>query len=259
VAAAQTGTQAIDRAADLLVRVVESEEPLRLGDLALATGLPKSTASRLLRALERHDLVQRSPESGSLRPGAVLVQYARRGSALPDLIGLAQPALDRLGQASGETVNLAVASAGGVEQVAQVDSRYMLGATNWVGLRVPYHASALGKVFLAFGAVPLPDAPFERLTPHTVTTRAELEAQLERVRRRGYATTTEELEPGLMAVAAPVHGSTGAVIAGISISGPTLRVSRAELERLGALLVSEAATVSARLGHRGRLARGGAA
>ena len=248
--AAGTGTQAIDRAATLLVRLVESEESWRLGDLATASGLPKSTTSRLLRALERHDLVQRDAQSGELRPGGVLVHYARRGAALPDLVGLSQPSLDRLARASGETVNLAVPTAGGVEQVAQVDSRYLLGATNWVGMRVSYHASALGKVFLAFGEAPVPEGPLERLGPGTVTDHDALLAQLDEVRRRGYATTVEELEPGLLAVAAPIRGAAGRVIAGLSVSGPTLRLTAADLDRLGGLLIEEADAVSARLGHR---------
>ena len=246
--AAPTGTQAIDRAAELLVRLVESEDGCRPGELATATGLPKSTASRLLRALERHQLVQRDADGGPLRPGPVLVQYARRYAAVPDLVSLAQPALDRLARLSGETVNLAVPTATGVEQVAQVDSRYLLGVQNWVGLRVPYHASSVGKVFLAFGTVALPTGRLEGLTPQTVTSPAVLRAQLAEVRRRGYATTVEELEPGLLAVGAPVRDAGGAVVAAISVSGPALRLSVADLERLGGPLVEEADAVSARLG-----------
>lgn len=246
--ATQTGTQAIDRAAELLVRLVESDDGFRPGELATATGLPKSTASRLLRALERHRLVQRDLDGGSLRPGPVLVQYARRYAAVPDLVTLTQPALDRLAQRSGETVNLAVPTAAGVEQVAQVDSRYLIGVQNWVGLRVPYHASALGKVFLAFRTVPFPSTPLQRLTPRTITARVALEAELEEVRRRGFATTVEELEPGLLAVAAPVRDAAGAVVAAISVTGPALRLSVADLGRLGGSLVVEADAVSARLG-----------
>ena len=246
--ATQTGTQAIDRAAELLVRLVESEDGYRPGELATAAGLPKSTASRLLRALERHQLVQRDLDGGSLRPGPVLVQYARRYAAVPDLVSLAQPALDRLARLSSETVNLAVPTAAGVEQVAQVDSRYLLGVQNWVGLRVAYHASAVGKVFLAYGTVPIPPGPFERLGPRTVTSPAALRTQLAQVRARGYALTVEELEPGLLAVAAPVRDAAGAVVAAISVTGPALRLSPADLERLGGPLVEEADAVSARLG-----------
>jgi DNA-binding IclR family transcriptional regulator len=248
----ETGTQAIDRAAGLLVRLVQTDRPWATGDLAAASGLPKSTASRLLRALERQELVQRDPESGTLRPGPVLVQYAQRGGGLLDLAALARPALQRLARASGETVNLAIATPAGVDQLVQVDSGYLLGATNWVGRPVPYHASSSGKVFLAFGTAGADGLSLPRLTPATVTDPDELERQLVEARRRGYATTAEELEPGLVAVSAPVRQVSGAVIAAISISGPSLRLSPDDLDRLGALLVEEADALSARLGHQHR-------
>src|SRR6195952_2394321 len=119
-----TGTQAIERAAELLVRLIESDQAWSTVDLADEMHLPKSTASRLLRALERHELVQRDPANGMLRPGSVLVQSARRGAGNLDLVALARPTLDRLAELSSETVNLAVPSGNGVETVAQVDSRY---------------------------------------------------------------------------------------------------------------------------------------
>src|SRR3990172_10031999 len=101
-----TGTQAIDRAALLLVRVVESFEPETVTELAETTGLPKSTASRLVAALERQGLVQRDGGRGSVRPGPVLVSFARRSLPNADLVELCGPSLDRLAAATGETVNL---------------------------------------------------------------------------------------------------------------------------------------------------------
>jgi len=247
---AGTGTQAIDRAASLLVRVVESDEGYTVGELATVTGLPKSTASRLLRALERHGLVGRDPDGGGLRPGRVLVDYAQRDSGTVDLIALAQPGLERIGSKCGETVNLAVPTAdGNVEIIAQVDSIYLLGANNWVGRRGVVHASAFGKVFMAHGVVPQP-ARLDRVAPRTITDRAVLGAQLDAVRRRGFAVAFEELEPGLLAVAAPIRDRTGRVVASISISGPTVRLAASDLDRLGALVVGESRVLSARLGYR---------
>lgn len=247
--AARAGTQSIDRAARLLIQVVESEQPATVTELAQATGLPKSTASRLVGALERQGLVQRDPGRGSVRPGPVLVRFAQREPDEHDLVELAAPALDRLAGETGETVNLAVAAPLGVEQLDQRDSRHFLGSTNWVGRRVPFHCSANGKVFLAFGSVPVP-AELERLTPETVVDRAELERELEAVRSQGFATAVEELETGLWAVAAPVAGGAG-VLGAISVSGPTTRLRRGLLDELGRLLVSETAGLSAQLGSNG--------
>src|SRR5260221_8315915 len=85
----QPGTQSIDRAAQLLVRVLESSEPQSVGSLGLASGLPKSTTSRLVRALERQGLVERDGARGSVRPGRVLVRYPRRTAGDADLVASA--------------------------------------------------------------------------------------------------------------------------------------------------------------------------
>ena len=242
---APTGTQAIDRAAQLLVRIVESSEPETVTELAETTGLPKSTASRLVAALERQGLVQRDGGRGSIQPGPVLVRFARRGLPNADLVDLCGPVLDRLAEATGETVNLAVPARSGVEQLAQRDSRHFLGSTNWIGRTVPYHASAVGKVFLAYGTARPPER-LEQLTPHTIIDCGELEHALDEILARGYATAVEELESGLWAIAAPLHGVSG-IVAALSISGPTIRLQDGRLEELGRLLIAEAAAVSARL------------
>ena len=151
-----TGTQAIDRAAQLLVLVVENESSSSVGELAEAAGLPKSTVSRAVSALERQGLVQRSSARGSIRPGPVLLGLARRGVSEEDIAELCREALDNLADATGETIDLAVAVPGGSEQyIAQVDSRHILGTTNWVGRRLPHHCTAVGKVLVAFGAARL--------------------------------------------------------------------------------------------------------
>ena len=123
--------------------------------LSAATGLAKSTTSRLLLALERNGLVRRD-DHGRFLPGEMFVSFAWRGGAEAGLVAVAQPFLERLGKATGETINLGVASNGMVEQIAQVDSTYLIGGTNWVGMSVPLHCSALGKVLLAYGAAQLP-------------------------------------------------------------------------------------------------------
>src|SRR5262245_42062776 len=105
------GTQSIDRAAQLLVRVLETREPPTIGLLAAQSGLPKSTTSRLVGALERRGLLRR--DGAGLRPGAVLVRYARRETGEAELVDLASGALDRLARSSGETVNVGVPAPGG--------------------------------------------------------------------------------------------------------------------------------------------------
>jgi len=230
------GTAAIDRGADLLVRVLESDEPVALTDLASAAGLPKSTASRLVTALERRGLIEQDGERGRLRPGPAILRVAERSMLERNVVELSKPALDALSEATGETINLAVPGPEGVEHIAQVDSRHFLGAGHWLGRSVGYEHSANGKVFTAFGRAPA-DAP------------AAPNSELEAVRRDDIATSIDELEVGLAAMAAPVRGARGEVIAALSISGPTLRMTPERIEELNPILTREAATLSRRLGH----------
>ena len=255
----QNGTLAVDRAARLLTEVVHAPDPMTFTGLSAATGLAKSTTSRLLLALERNGLVRRD-DHGRFLPGEMFVSFAWRGGAEAGLVAVAQPFLDRLGKATGETINLGVASGDGmVEQIAQVDSTFLIGGTNWVGRPVPAHCSALGKVLLAYGAAQLsgqlPGGLLERRTDKTVTSETALRAELTTVRARGYAVTDEELEPGLIAVAAPVRGYDGAVVAALSVSAPTTRMSTDSVATAAGYCTEEAAGLSAVLGYRQRTSR----
>jgi len=239
----EEGSQSIDRAARILVRLVESEDAVTLSGLMEETRLPKTTAARLLRALERNGLAQRR-RGGGFRPGPVLVEYARRDSAVGDLATLALPFLERLGTTTGETANIAIPTPAGVARLAQVDSNHPLGAGNWIGRRIPIHASSMGKVFMAFGAAQPPFGRLARLGPRTITSLDALIAELENVRRDGYATTWEELDEALCSAAAPVYGARGSVIAAVSVSAPTVRTSRERLLRLAGQVVEEAHALS---------------
>jgi DNA-binding IclR family transcriptional regulator len=244
------GTAAVDRGADLLVRVLESEQPVALSDLAQASGIPKSTASRLITALERRGLVEQDGERGRLRPGPAILRVAERGMLERNIVELARPALDVLAEASGETINLALPAPIGVEHVAQVDSRHFLGTGQWLGRTVDYHCTAVGKVFMAFGRHPLPSAPLTRYAPATIVDPQQLRRELEIVERTELATAIDELEPGLAAVAAPVRGAGGDVVAAFSITGPTIRLTAGRIRELQPILTREAEDLSRRLGYR---------
>lgn len=240
----ENGSQSIDRAARILVRLMESDEAVTLTSVMEDTRLPKSTAARLLRALERNGLAQRR-SGGGFRPGPVLVDYARRDTPIGDLATLALPYLEALEQETGETSNIAIPTPTGVARLAQVNSHNPLGAGNWVGRRIPPHASSMGKVFMAFGAAQPPFGRLAKLGPNTITTMSDLLHELEQVRGRGYATTWEELDDGLCSAAAPVRGSRGTVIAAISVAVPTVRTTRERLDELGGHVLRAADALSA--------------
>ena len=244
-----TGTQAVDRAAQLLIKVARCREPVTFTELTAASGLAKSTTSRLLVALERNGLVRRD-DDGRFSPGEMFVRYAWRGGAEAGLVEVARPFLDRLGSVTGETVNLGVARDGMVEQIAQVDSRYLIGGTNWVGRPVPLHCAALGKVLLAYGAAALPAGRLAARTPRTITSRGALDDDLRLARDRGYAVTDEELEPGLVAIAAPVRRDGGVVVAAMSVSAPASRLAADQIPSVARECAAAADGLSAALGHR---------
>ncbi|MEI6360893.1 MAG: IclR family transcriptional regulator [Actinomycetes bacterium] len=241
------GTQAVDRAAALLVEILSAQQQPTFTELQRRTGLAKSTLSRLLSSLERHELITRADDA-TLRPGPVLTRFAHSDRPTDELISLAAPALQALSEATGETVNLAIKVGYEVEQIAQVDSTYLMGNVNWVGMRVPLHCSALGKVFLAAGAV-LPDGRLTKRTAQSISTRPALEEELNRVRAQGWAVADSELEPGLVAVAAPVRSSDGSVVAALSISGPSVRLLPERFAELGALVATESDRLSRQLGY----------
>jgi IclR family transcriptional regulator, acetate operon repressor len=242
------GTQTIDRAAQLLALVLEAERPRPLAELAGDAALPKSTTSRLLGALERQGLVQQRGRRGSFGPGPVMLRFAHRGLIDRHLAELAQPHLQALSAASGETINLAVPTPLGVEHVAQVESRHYLGTGQWIGRRVPYHCTAVGKVLVAFDGADLPDPPLESLTPATIVDPERLADALATVRIERCATAVDELEIGLASIAAPVFGGGGQVLAALSISGPTLRLDAPRMAELRPHLMHEAQALGRRLG-----------
>jgi DNA-binding IclR family transcriptional regulator len=244
------GTAAVDRSADLLLRVLESDAPVALTDLASASGIPKSTASRLLSALERRGLVAQEGPRGRLSPGPAILRVAERGMLERNVVELARPSLEDLAQASGETINLALPARDGVEHVAQVDGTHFLGAGQWLGRSVDYHCSANGKVFMAFGRATVPAKPLTAYTEHTITDPKRLRAELSAVREAGFAAAVDELEFGLAAIAVPVHGARGDVVAALSISGPTLRMTPEQIEELQPVLTQEGRALSGRLGYR---------
>ena len=237
-----SGTQALDRAAQLVAAVVHADEPLTFADLQESSGLAKSTTSRMLAALERSSLLERDT-AGSYVAGSLFWLYAARHDPWEELVRLARPTMEEIGEDTGETVHLSVTRGDRVVQVAQVDSRYLLGTRDWTEVDVPAHCSALGKVFYAWGALPVPAGPFETPTEATIATPALLRRDGLRSRERGWALTVDELEIGLTGVAVPVFGIHGDAVAALGISGPAPRLEE-RLDELGRSLLDHAAQLT---------------
>lgn len=245
-----SGTQAIDRASALLIHILESSTPPLLSQLARTYEIPKSTTSRMLSALERQGLIRRD-QQGAFIAGDVLTQFARSQNHDSVLVARVHSVLEKLAMITGETANLAIASNGEMKLIDQVDGHYLLGATNWVGRGIPFHASALGKILLAYGAATIPLGKLERLTAKTITSRPKLLTELENVRKKGYAIIIDELEEGLVAVAAPIREDDGRVVGAISISGPSPRLTLRDLAKIGEVIIQEIHSLQAN--HEGKI------
>jgi IclR family transcriptional regulator, acetate operon repressor len=169
-----------------------------------------------------------------------------------------RPHLVAIRDATNETTNLCVLDRHTIVYVDQAESAHAVRMLTELGRRVPAHACGAGKVMLAHQpesviATFAAREPFVALTPHTLTTAAELQAELQLARAQGYSLDREEYEEGVACVAAPIFGADGGVVAAVSVSGPTARLLRddlGELGKLGELLRSHVRDISRELGHR---------
>ncbi|WP_181019618.1 IclR family transcriptional regulator [Nonomuraea typhae] len=240
-----SSVQSVDRAIAIL-EILAREGATRVTDLAVELDVHKSTAFRLLSALEQGGLVEQSGERGRYRLGFGVVRLAGAATAQLDLSKESREVCRRLAEEVGETVNLAVPQDGYAVNISQVRGPAAISGHNWVGQRTPSHATSSGKVLLAFGALRLP-GELERFTPATIVTAEGL--GLAEIRERGWASAVEELEVGLNAVAAPVQGADGAVVAAVSASGPSYRLTPERLPEVGAILAAGAREISQRIGY----------
>jgi DNA-binding IclR family transcriptional regulator len=240
--------QTVDRVLQMLLAFDDGRQELGVSDFALLLVVHKSTASRLAATLEKRGFLERVPGSKTFRLGPELGRLGLLAGGNRSLIELARLAMARLATETGETVNLAIRDGAEVVNIAQVEGPHIIGVGSWTGRRTRLHCTSNGKVLLAFTAAPLGDEPLEALTPHTITSKRKLRAQLDRARQDGWAFTMSELEEGLHAVAVPVFDSSGACVAALSVSGPAYRMPVARLPEIARHCQEAARAVSARLG-----------
>jgi DNA-binding IclR family transcriptional regulator len=243
--------QSVDRAAAIL-EILARDGEAGVTEVARELGVHKSTASRLLAALDRRELVAQDTARGKFRLGVGLVRLAGAASRRLDVVQESRPVCRALAREVGETINLAILSGRDALYLDQVAGPAALSPHNWAGQRIPLHATSDGKVLLAYRpAAEIPEhlaPPLERFTEHTITALPEFGRLLARVRERGYATAVDELEDGLTAVAAPVRDADGVVTASISASGPSFRIPADRIPRIAEAVRRAAGEISRRLG-----------
>ena len=246
------GTQAVQRAVGLLKAFTPERPALRLPDLSTVAGLNKTTTYRLLSALVLEGLLERAPETGEYRLGPELLALGSRALGATALRAASRAELQALAYTTRETATLEVLVGRDVLILDEAAGDHVVASMPSLGTRWPAHATSTGKVLLAH----LPDAaldslletPLHAATPRTVVDPAALRRELARVRARGWALASEELEAGFVAVGAPVRGSAGEVVAAISVGGPKSRLNQERVREILRTLPAVTARIAKRLG-----------
>ncbi len=236
----------VDKAIDVLFHLHAEPAPRGVTAIGRALGLPKSSAHRLLSVLARRGLVERD-ERGAYRPGIGLVALGVGALHAEPVVAAAAPVLQSEAEAIGETVFLVAARAGRIVVLDKAEGTGFLRASPRVGASVPVHATAVGKLYLAFApdAVSLPDGPLEKLAGRTRASRRALDREVREARERGHARNTDEWIPGLSAVAAPVLRGDE-MLAAVAVAGATERMR--SLDGLEERAVAAASRIAKRLG-----------
>jgi DNA-binding IclR family transcriptional regulator len=219
-------------------------------ELARLTGINASSVSRTLSTLVDAGYVVHLPETGRYRLGTHLLRLANHVLASLDLRALARPHLTALERATGETATLSVPGDPDAVTVDFVSSRASVAGVARIGRPSIAHATATGKVMLAFAGAPAAPRTLDPLTPRTIVDRPALEREVERVRRQGWARAEGEREPDLNAIAAPVFDARGDLQAILGLQGPDGRFDQPAQDAAVPLLLERARRLSGELGHR---------
>ena len=250
---APEGLSSVRNAARLLKVFLSREEELGVSELARRLGLGKSTVHRLLSTLSSEGLIEQDSTTGGYRLGLVMFELGEAVRVHLDLHSAAGPVLASLREQTRESSQIGVLDGHEVVYVDRLESSQSLRLFTETGRRVPVHCTSSGKVLLAHLPLATRDAVIDALqltalTPHTITDRDAFRAELDRVRRRGWAEAVNEREIGVASVAAPICDARGVVVAAISIGAPTVRLPATERRTLGNIVTEAGEAVGRRLG-----------
>ena len=244
--------QALDRALDVLGALAGSEG-MTLSELATRLDQSVATVYRVLTTLERRAFVEMSADRQEWYVGA---EAYRLGSAFlrrTNVVERSRPIMRALMQETGETSNLGIEKTGNVLFISQVETHESIRAFFPPGTLSPLHASGIGKALLSTYDDARLDRlfrgkTFERFTDKTIISLPQLHDELRRSRERGFAFDDEERTTGMRCVASPILNVHGEAVAGLSVSGPTHRLTDAHVEKIGDLVRKGAIEVSRSLG-----------
>jgi IclR family transcriptional regulator, acetate operon repressor len=250
--AAPSSVQVLDRSV-MLLQLVAASDGAVLTDLADQSGMAPSTAHRLLTALAGHGLVAHDGETGAWTIGVKAFEIGNAFLRFRKLGTIARPFLHDLMAATGETANVGIVEDGEIIFLAQAESHAPMRAFFRPGRRGPIHASGIGKAVLStwtpeqVGELSVRH-PLTRFTERTRDNLDGLAADLAGIHARGYSIDDEEHTLGMRCIAAPIFNEYGEAIAGISVSGPSVRLPDARLAEIGPVVREAADALTRALG-----------
>ncbi|WP_101910091.1 IclR family transcriptional regulator [Marasmitruncus massiliensis] len=223
--------QSSDKLLSILEMMAKQTAPLRLQDIATLCGMHSSTALRFLSALQKRNFVAQDPDTGRYYITFKICALAQSVSAYNDIRGIALPFLRSVANRFKESCNLAIEDDMTIMYIEVMNSPTgTLLSTQRIGNIAPMHCTGVGKLFLTDYSTADLDRyvaikKLTRFTGHTITNIRNLSEELERIRDVGYAFDNEECEAGVRCIAAPIRDYTGKVHAGLSVSGPSVRMT----------------------------------
>jgi DNA-binding IclR family transcriptional regulator len=246
--------QTIQRACAILRCFMETDTELGLTFISQRVGIHKSTVSRLLSALRREGFVEQDLETGKWRLGFGLLSLAGIVLERMDLRKVAFVPLEVLSSQTHETLNITVLDRNECVNIVSIPSPNPIQYVGRLGRRTPLHCTATGKVLLAFMPAKerdplLSSTLLKPFTSNSIINRQDLDLELARVQNNGYACAQNEFEEGLSAIAAPIYDHMKKVVAAVSISGPTYRLGKEQMEKIIGPLFEAARQISINLGY----------
>lgn len=245
--------QAVLKALEIM-EVLCGNQPCGVLELSKKAGLNRSTVNRLVATLERAGYVEQEKERGNYRATLKFFELGNKVIQKMDIKEQAYPIMQKLSEATEESIYLAVLDGNQFLYVSIIDSPQVLRCSAAIGIHPLTYCSASGKVLLAY----LPEDKKKAFIPegfksfglNTISNITDLEAELDKIRVNGYAIDDEEWNPNVRALAAPVWNHDGKIQATLSIAGPKVRMSRQRMEEVAQLLVKAADELSAKIGYR---------
>ena len=250
--------KSVDRVLHLLEIMADEKTELELTELCKKTHINTTTLYRLLETLKSRGFVTQNPYTGRYRLGLKLLELGQAVTEQTELRKIALPFLQELMEKTGETANLVILDEGEATYIEKVESPASLRMFHRIGRRAPAHTTGVGKVLLA--ALPsekiteiVKSKGLPKLTENTITSPEKLQEELEKIRKNGFAIDNEECEVGAKCIAAPIRDYTNQVVAAVSISGPSARLSEGRLNELAEVVKDIAYRISQNIGYCGRI------